>query len=295
MYGKPSSVMMPGRRRKMNLLAICLAVVVPWLSFISVAVALGFGLRFSMPPLAYLVFFGAMGYGVSLLAGALAASKHTEAVRSYKEPSWTAYLGLMVIVGALCGYSFAGYCYSTHMGPFYSTSNLNVYSGINPAQKTGRAVMDVGRAYFTSDSALDLDKAVGFKNQDLYCVVPITVPGSQQKNYDFWAVGTNCCRGLIPQFRCGEYANVNAKAGLRIVRDEDRPFYRLAVQQSEAANNITAQHPIFLTWVQDPVNELHHLRDAGMRAVTVASFAFFLFNGACAMLAATLYSKVQML
>ena len=36
------------------------------------------------------------------------------------------------------------------------------------------------------------------------------------RSYDFWAVGINCCnQGRDGLFRCGEYANIHARSGLR--------------------------------------------------------------------------------
>ena len=40
--------------------------------------------------------------------------------------------------------------------------------------------------------------------------------------YDFWAVGVNCC-GAAADFKCGEFSNPKAHAGLRLMSDEQRP------------------------------------------------------------------------
>merc|ERR1719502_2180472 len=69
-------------------------------------------------------------------------------------------------------------------------------------------------------------------NLDLYCVAPIVKGNAQLTSYDFWAVGVNCCSGAQSDFRCGEYTNPHSKSGLRLMKDDQRPFYRLAVQQS---------------------------------------------------------------
>jgi len=145
--------------------------------------------------------------------------------------------------------------------------------------------------FFAPGTRLDTSRSMGFKNLDLYCVAPI-VPGDSSTNssssssggsgvtlesYDFWAVGLNCCHNTA-DFRCGEFNNPNARAGLRLMRDDQRPFFRLAVQQAAAAHGLKANHPLFFHWTADPLGEMNGYRDAGFTYFLLGIFSHFAFN-----------------
>ncbi len=96
----------------------------------------------------------------------------------------------------------------------------------------------ISQVYFADNTRLDTSRSMGFKNLDLYCVAPIVNGNSALESYDFWAIGLNCCSGVSSDFRCGEWNNPHARSGLRLMRDDQRPFFRLAVQQAAAAHKL---------------------------------------------------------
>merc|ERR1719189_475788 len=135
--------------------------------------------------------------------------------------------------------------------------------------------------FFLPRSQLDFRYAMSFRNTDLYCVAPVArrlANGSLPRllNYDFWAVGINCCSEDGSGFHCGQHYNdKGAHAGLRLMRDEQRPFFRLAVQQALAAHNIKATHPIFLHWVADPIVAMKEYELNGWKSLLLGMFSHF--------------------
>jgi len=116
-------------------------------------------------------------------------------------------------------------------------------------------------------------------------------------SYDFWAVGKDCCdlqsdQGGFAEFKCGQYDNPHARGGIRVVRDEDRAFFRLAVQQAQSAYQIKAIHPLFFHWVADPVAETFSLQQEAFKVYMLGMFTHFLFQVALVYVAANVFSKL---
>lgn len=196
-------------------------------------------------------------------------------------------LGFLFVTSLLAwvlGFVLGHVNFLTNMQPFYDIQNLNMYPSVNPSVFGGSQLMDAGQIHFTPGSHLDLTKSVGFKNKATYCVAPIVggnVTGSkslslpEKPHYDFWAVGMNCCSGHLPDFHCGEFANVQANSGLRLMNDAQRQFFRLAVQEAEAIYKINAPHPMFFYWMSDPSAEISAYQYQGLQDFYMAIFGSF--------------------
>merc|ERR1712146_653287 len=184
--------------------------------------------------------------------------------------------------------------YALNLQPYFDLMNLNMYQNVDPPRMRGAQLMDAGRVVFAEGSRLDLQRSMGFRNQKMFCVAPITLGTSNETllHYDFWAVGVDCCSGLKPDFHCKNFNNPNAKGGLRLMRDEERAFYRLAVQQAEAAYNIKAVHPLFFTWMQDPIAEVNAYRDQGVQFYLVGIASYLVFQVFLVVVATVFFSKL---
>jgi hypothetical protein len=285
---KPSAIFAQGKRRRMNLAAICVNIFLPWLLFCVVYWALSFSFHYQNPSAAWLIF--ALGLVAVFIGMALAYRARKPG--SGRDPMWYNFSWIAMLVAVLFAGILGDMNFWYNMQPFYDIENLNTYPNVNPAKEKGQQLMDAGRVYFTSGARLNNKYAMGFKNLDLYCVAPIVVGDEAIASYDFWAVGLNCCSGVASDFRCGEFNNLHARSGLRLMRDDQRPFFRLAVQQAEAAYNIKATHPLFFYWMQDPVAEMNSYRDDGFKYYLLGIFTHFAFNLFCVVCAVVGFSKI---
>jgi len=276
----------PGKRRRMNLVAVCANIFAPWFVFCTIYAAMSFSFHYQHPTLAWMLVFAALA-----MVGVVAYLAYRTKLQD-RDPMWYTFGTISLLIAVLLSAVFGDMNFWYNMQPFYDIQNLNTYPSVNPARERGQQLMDAGRVYFSDGSGLDMTKAMGFKNLDLYCVAPIVNGQAQLASYDFWAVGINCCSGVSSDFRCGEFNNPHARSGLRLMRDDQRPFFRLAVQQAEAAYNLKATHPLFFYWMQDPVAEMNSFRDDGFKYYLLGIFTHFAFNLFCVVCAVVGFSKI---
>jgi len=221
-----------GQRKRVNIYAICVSLFVPWLMFTFLNALLSFQTHYTSPALCYMgaaaALFIVFGFGLS----AFVAIRARAAGDQGREPTWLVFIFVTSLLAWVLAVTAGNNNFWRNMQPFFDVLNLSSYPSVNTAQTRGQQLMDAGRIVFTPGTHLDVSKAMGFRNLDTYCVAPITSVDSPVSSYDYWAVGTNCCSGQAGDFQCGEFNNPNARAGLRLMSDDDRAFYRLAVQQS---------------------------------------------------------------
>eukprot|EP00411_Alexandrium_monilatum_P085759 CAMPEP_0175733050 /NCGR_PEP_ID=MMETSP0097-20121207/51675_1 /TAXON_ID=311494 /ORGANISM="Alexandrium monilatum, Strain CCMP3105" /LENGTH=315 /DNA_ID=CAMNT_0017041043 /DNA_START=32 /DNA_END=976 /DNA_ORIENTATION=+ len=264
-------------RKRINIIALATALFVPWFIFCGVLSALCFSIHYNSPQMV----FGLVGFGLMVVVvfGVLAvgAIVHRDLGQ---EPTWYLFMFLTGLLAWGMAVSLGNVTFANYFQPFYDIQSLNVYRDVDPELKKGQQMMDAGRIIFVPNARVDTRHAWSFKNQDTYCVAPIsTVDANGTMTalpvYDFWAVGLNCCSGNGDQFQCGDLTNRQAHAGLREMRDNLRPFFRLAVQQAQAAYAIKATHPLFFFWMEDPVYQARDFEVEGYRYVLLGICAHF--------------------
>lgn len=209
---------------------------------------------------------------------------------------WGGLIAAGCLAALLAGIVMGDWNFYTHLQPYFDIIQLQHYDNVDTSVMSGNEMMDAGHILFKEGTFVDLRKSMGFHNVEWYCVAPITTSGAQISSYDFWAIGLNCCNGppsggASTQFACGEFNNMAARSGLRLMHEEQRPYYRLAVQQAQAAYGINADHPLFFYFLQDPVAEVNSYRDNGFKYFMLSCFIFCFCNLLAAVFAWIWFSK----
>uniref|UniRef100_A0A6U9FAX0 Uncharacterized protein n=1 Tax=Zooxanthella nutricula TaxID=1333877 RepID=A0A6U9FAX0_9DINO len=195
-----------------------------------------------------------------------------------------------------------------HMMSYYRFQDLAAYVNVDPSADKGQTYMDAGQVYFKEDSRVATEQTITYRADALYCAAPIVSQslvnqdGVDQEErdgpfnlpksltVDFWVIGQDCCDQGTRTFTCGAAQDPRARAGIRLLRDEVRPFYKLAVEQwtarlcpvdrAQAGPPICpeARHPLFFHWVRDPLLEVDTLRDMAMQTFSSHLVMFVCFD-----------------
>lgn len=252
-----------GTRRRMNWVAIVLSWFLPSTIFFAVLGLRSMPVRIQQPALC------ALGVGFCFLAclvagvTALAHRRRWYELTRYHEPSWLSFLAMSMLVAFIFGVIFGDLNFQVFMQAAADLSQLNTYHNVSTAILKGQQLMDAGMVTFMPGTKLDVSKSMGFKSGRMYCAAPIVSPNNVTQTYDFWAVGTDCCTAGHPDFHCRNFNNLQADGGVRLMNEQERPFFRLAVQQAEATYNITAAHPLFFEWAVQPTVQAEERVKAG--------------------------------
>jgi len=246
----------PMHRRKWNAQALLTAVLLPFKIFVLTSAAMSFPLpetgAVSSSQLSVLACLCTLG--VVLALGGFTFLSWNRPVRfGTPEPTWFSFLFATCLLAWVLGVLIGLMNWDTNLAPYYFITSLRYYENVDVNVARGLQLMDAGRLTFVPASQLDIGSSMGFRQKDMYCVAPV-VPtlGAKLARYDFWAVGINCCSDHAADFHCGDYSNRNARSGLRLFHDEDLPWFQLALKQAEATHGIRSEHPVFMTWVEDP-------------------------------------------
>jgi len=277
-YGAAPKSHVAQKKKRMNVIAILLSIVLPWLIFCAVYAARTFSTRYKQPTAAFAIVVGALIVVILCFGLAIRTVHRKRSGDPTYQPMWYIFLAFTALLAFILALVGGEWNWNTYMNHSVNIGHLNEYWYVDPARMRGQQMMDAGVVYFVNTTFLDLKLSMGFRNNGVYCVAPITSVPVPLASYDFWAIGKDCCSSSAADFRCGQYNSQAVHAGMRLMTDSDRPFYRLAVQQAEGAYGIRAQHPLFFHWIMDPDAEKAKALLDGWKYYGMGMYAHFLLQ-----------------
>jgi hypothetical protein len=286
------------RRRRLNLLSIIQVIALPFLVFALTAYLFGFSVHYTNPmwPWFFVGFCMLIAF-VFLVKAAIVYRKQKQEMWSVPwyllndDDTWFLFLFAAIAISCLLGIAVGEVIYSGYTQPYYTLFELHSYTGIDPVAE-GKAYLDAGAINFKQDSYVDISHAVGYKDGNVYCVAPIKLGKDQVANKDFFAVGVNCCDGFPGNFNCFEKRAENfAHGGLRIIDNDNIPFFKLAAMQAGAEWGKNSPNPLFFTWMRDPAKRITQYYSDGAWTYGTTLAAFLFFEAAAVGLMAYLYWK----
>lgn len=280
--GRWRSVFTPERRRAMNGIPIMMNLFLPWILFCVTFAIWSFKFHFRYPQ--FLPHIALVLVAICLYPGWLLYQSRQKG----QDPMWYGYtcvtFTLAVGLGIYCG----NWNYESNLWYSFKYNSMESYPSIDVGKELAVNVLDAGRVYFASTAKIDRSQSWHFKDGTLYCVAPIiSSAGMKTKTLDFWAVGTDCCSDEASDFRCGEFTNMNARSGLRLLDESKLKMYRLAVEQATQMFKIHSTNPLFFEWTQDPLEDVQKFEIAGWQSFQLA-VVFSLVASVVVTMAATL-------
>merc|ERR1719331_1833277 len=271
--GRWRSVFTPDRRRRMNGLAVMLNLFLPWILFWVTFAIWSFKFHFRYPQ--FLPHVAVVLCALCLYPLWLLYDSHQRG----QDPMWYGYTCIMFFGAIGFGMYLGNWNYESNMWYAFKYRSLENYPSIDVGKELAVNVLDAGRVYFSSTAVIDRSQSWHFKDGTLYCVAPIISSlGMQTKTLDFWAVGTDCCSDTSSDFRCGEFTNMNARSGLRLLDESKLKMYRLAVEQTTQQFKIHSTNPLFFEWTQDPLEDVQKFQIAGWQSFQLAVVASLVVN-----------------
>jgi len=246
---------------------------VPWFIYCFTVSLLCTSIRFAHPT-AVAVIVGVAGLILCLLSsGAWKRANRNDDPNAF----WLGVFALTIFLAVVAAFIVAEIAFNKFFFSYYAIQAMQSKTEVNPATADGAAMMDVGRAFFAKNTYVSRSQGMSYTHDDVYCVAPITNGPDALSEYDFWAVGMNCCQTQNPDFKCGDYSST-ARTGLRAVETAQLPYYQLAVQQASAEYHLASRHPIFFYWVEDANAEHFKNRESAFATLSASMLIHFSCN-----------------
>eukprot|EP00931_Biecheleriopsis_adriatica_P077266 TRINITY_DN50865_c0_g1_i1.p1 TRINITY_DN50865_c0_g1~~TRINITY_DN50865_c0_g1_i1.p1 ORF type:complete len:360 (+),score=52.01 TRINITY_DN50865_c0_g1_i1:119-1081(+) len=285
--------------RKLHLKTVFYCWLIPCVEFTVVCGLLSSGLPLTQPLLTSLVLISVVLATLLIIYLAVFNVRRWSKGTLPDFPFWYVFAATCSTAALISAAMLARVNFRDNVYAYQNLNELAVAKSVDPAVDDSTRYMDAGRVEFVEGTTLALEKYIGFKNNDVYCVTPIvhdaistskSLRSASDVIYDYWAVGLNCCSSGA--YKCGEYGNANARSGVRLLREDQRAFYALAVQEAQATYGLTVHHPLFFTWVEDSKKFQDSWQVEAITNWLLASAAFATFMGIVTVVAVATFAKI---
>mmetsp|Transcript_13199 Transcript_13199/g.24386 ORF Transcript_13199/g.24386 Transcript_13199/m.24386 type:complete len:300 (+) Transcript_13199:130-1029(+) len=182
---------------------------------------------------------------------------------SYGGPMFGRLLGGSCLLAIAIGLMSGRFNFQRNVAPYWAYEGQREYANVVPTEPA-LLHMDAGVMGFSSDSHVDVQKAVGYHNGHTYCVAPI-VTSDAQTLIEYWAVGVDCCK-LRGSFTCDDVGDPNVHGGLVMLDAAMRKQFAKAAREASATLGVSSSSDaLFVQWVSSPSQAArHHWRAALM-------------------------------
>lgn len=294
-------------KRRINVFSVVQVLSVLLIVFAVTTYLYGFSVHYTAPMFCTLwVAFCIVFCAVFLIKGLMVYRKQRQEVLAVQwylrddDDTWFSFLVVAILTCVVLGYLVGNIIYSGYSLPYYTLSQLHNYTDVDPVSG-GRGYLDAGAVMFAKGSFVDVSHGVGYKDGDVYCVAPVKLGNDTVANYDFWAVGTNCCNGFPGDFNCFEKDAANiadhprqAEGALRVIDDFAIRHYKLAVMQASQEWGKPSPHPIFLKWATDPSLQIRQQWNDAAYTFAVCMVVFAAFELAIVFIMTTYFWRKRM-
>jgi len=193
---------------------------------------------------------------------------------------WPFWRFVLCVSAVLIAWSIGNYLWLNNFRLYIEYHRLQAYDNVDAFTVTGNRMQDAGLVVFNKTNGVDLAKGACVVNGHTYCIAPILQNGTVEVGEkqsrtginDLFVAGIDCCNCPMTDFRCGEWDNPRGPlGGMRVLDEETRRMYRLAVDKCNADYQKVSVHSIFFTWNNDPVTAWKQLYSRGVH-LAIAAF-----------------------
>lgn len=258
--------------KSISFLASVVNFIIPCVVFSLTAALMTFYIHWNAPVFCW-VLVGTI-FGIVCVLGYFALREdHRKTYRD--DHTWYKFSFVTSLFGWISAIFFGYINFELNIKYFHQYGYMGLYVDVDVQTDSSLMYLDGGLFLFT-DARLDISKSSSYKKGDTYCVAPIISGNGTMSSYDYWAIGTDCCTGYGTGYSCGQYDNIDASGGLRLIDDAAaEAYYTFAVSEAASMWDVTVgSQPIFVYWLEDPYTTMENYWERGFSNYSCFIFVF---------------------